>query len=261
MPGIESGSPPFSYEDANTFFKRIVAEHKLRRPHYVWGAVHGLNLAKVLQLPKVSFVEFGVAGGNGLTALEQAADVLERAFGIEIEIYGFDAGTGMPKPKDNRDVPNIWREGAYPMNRAELEKRLKRSALYVGPVDETVSAFAKTQAAPIAFAVFDLCFYSSTKKAFEVFDADTRLMLPRVHCFFRDILGVTIGDFNGDRLAISEFNEEHGNRKISKIYGLQYFLGANVGRWVDQSYMAHIFDHPLYGVYDGLIPEEALPLQ
>jgi hypothetical protein len=33
-----------------------------------------------------------------------------------------------------------------------------------------------------------------------------------------------------------------------------------VGRWVDQYYMAHLFDHPLYGRYDGLIQEATLNL-
>jgi hypothetical protein len=92
-------------------------------------------------------------------------------------------------------------------------------------------------------------------------DADPSLLLPRIHCFFRNILGNTYGDFNGERLAISEYDASHDVRKISKIYGLQYFLRPNVGRWADQYYMAHIFDHPLYGSYDGLIRESALDLR
>src|SRR5262249_28046902 len=241
--------------------KKLILEDHLRRPHYVWGAVQGINLAKVLGYKKVSFIEFGVAGGKGMTALELAAEKLESAFGIGIEIYGFDVATGMPKPNDNRDVPNLWREGIYPMDQKELERRLKRSKLYIGPVEQNVPVFVKTNPAPIAFIVFDLCFYSSTKKAFEVFDADSSIFLPRVHCFFRDILGCTIGDFNGDRLAISEFNTEHEQRKISKIYGLQHFLGPGFGRWVEQSYMTHLFDHPAYGTYDGLISQSALNLE
>ena len=261
MPKIECGNPPFSYDNANRFFKKIIMEDRLRRPHYVWGAVQGINLARALGLKRVSLIEFGVAGGNGLTALEQAAERLQKTFDLDIEVYGFDAVTGMPKPKDNRDVPNMWREGFYPMNQKELEKRLKRTKLYLGPVQETVSAFVKSKPAPIAFIVFDLCFYSSTKKAFDVFDADPSIFVPRVNCFFRDILGCTIGDFNGDRLAIAEFNAEHEMKKISKIYGLQYFLGPNFGRWVEQSYMVHLFDHPSYATYDGLIQQATLELQ
>ena len=81
-----------------------------------------------------------------------------------------------------------------------------------------------------------------------------------MHLFFRNVLGRTIGDHNGERLAIAEFNETRRERKISKIHGLQYYVGSNVGRWVDQYYMAHMFDHGLYGRYDGLIRQAALDL-
>lgn len=254
------GGPPFLYEDGNHYFKKIVKEQRLRRPHFVWGALQGVNLAKVLGLSRVSLIEFGVAGGNGLVALENIAQTLEGIFGVGIDVHGFDAVGGMPKAKDHRDLPNLWRAGFYPMNRKKLEQRLKRSKLHLGMVDETVSAFIESKPAPVAFIAFDLCFYSSTSKAFHVFDADQSLLLPRIHCFFRNILGCTFGDYNGERLAMSEFNSSHEMRKISKIYGLQYFLGSNIGRWVDQSYMAHIGDHHLYGQYDGLIQQATLDL-
>jgi len=48
VPKIECGNPPFSYDNANRFFKKIMMEDGLRRPHYVWGAVQGINLAKAL---------------------------------------------------------------------------------------------------------------------------------------------------------------------------------------------------------------------
>ena len=43
-------------------------------------------------------------------------------------------------------------------------------------------------------------------------------------------------------------------RKISPLYGLQYFLPAPYAqqRWVAQMFMAHLFDHPAYGQDDGL---------
>ena len=235
-------------------------ERGLRRPHYVWGAVQALNLAKVLGIPKVSFIEFGVAGGNGLTALESIAEALGPEFGVDIEIHGFDAVGGMPKAKDYRDLPNLWREGFYPMDPAKLEQKLKVAKLHLGLVEETVPEFLRTRPAPVAFVAFDLCFYSSTVKALRTFEGDTSLLLPRVHCFFRNILGPTLGDFNGERLAISEFNLSHETRKLSKIYGMEYFLRLKTARWVDQYYMAYIFDHPLYGQYDGLIQQAALDL-
>ena len=255
------GLPPFSYEESNRFFRKLVTQDRLRRPHFVWGAVQGVNLAKVLGFSRVSFIEFGVAGGNGLTALESIAEELQPVFDIEIDIHGFDAVGGMPKTTDPRDLPNLWRQGFYPMNREALDRRLKKAKLHLGSVDETIRAFIESKPAPVAFIGFDLCFYSSTIKALRIFDGDQSLLLPRVHCFYRNVLGVTVGDHNGERLAMSEFNATHEARKISKIYGLQYFLGPKVGRWVDQFYMAHIFDHDLYGQYDGLIREATLDLR
>jgi hypothetical protein len=254
------GPPPFSYEESNRLFGKLVAQDRLRRPHYVWGAVQGVNLAKALGFSRVSFIEFGVAGGNGLTALESIAQKLQTAFNVEIDVHGFDAIGGMPKATDNRDTPNLWREGFYPMDPDKLRERLQKAKLHLGLVEETVPVFIESKPAPVAFIGFDLCFYSSTLKAFRIFDAHQSLLLPRVHCFFRNILGRTFGDHNGERLAMSEFNASHETRKISKIYGLQYYLGSKVGRWVDQFYIAHIFDHDLYGQYDGLIKEATLDL-
>jgi hypothetical protein len=253
--------PPLVYEAANAYFKKICNRKGLRRPHYVWGGIQGLNLAKALGINRVSFIEFGVAGGNGLTALEGLADTLEPAFRIKIDIYGFDAAGGMPKARDYRDTPNLWQEGFYPMDPEKLQARLKRTKLHLGPVEETVPEFVASRPAPVAFVAFDLCYYSSTAKALGIFDAHQSALLPRVHCFFRNTLGRTFGDFNGERLAISEFNANHEVRNISKIYGLQYYVGSNIGRWVDQYYMAHICDHDSYGTYDGLIRESALDLR
>jgi hypothetical protein len=131
----------------------------------------------------------------------------------------------------------------------------------VGLVEKTVPAFVRTNPAPVGFVAFDLCLYSSTSKAFQLLEADPSVLLPRVHCFFRNTLGPTLGDFNGERLAIAEFNVNHDARKISRIYGLQYFLTPAVGRWVEQYYMAHVADHPMYGRYDGLIQQSTLDLQ
>jgi len=241
----------------------MVAERGLRRPHYVWGAVQALNLAKALGIGRVSFIEFGVAGGNGLTALESIAAHVGPEFGVDVDIHGFDAVGGMPKARDHRDLPHLWSEGFYPMDPDKLRRKLKSARLHLGLVEKTVPAFLDSGPAPVAFIAFDLCLYSSTTRALQVLEVqDPTLLLPRVHCFFRNILGPSVGDFNGERLAMAEFNERHDMRKISKIYALNHFLRhPPVGRWVDQYYMAHAFDHPLYGHYDGLISESTLNLK
>ena len=76
-----------------------------KRPQYIWGVLQGAALGKVLGIERISVIEFGIAGGAGLIAMERAAELAEEMVGIEINVYGFDTGVGMPKPADYRDVP------------------------------------------------------------------------------------------------------------------------------------------------------------
>jgi hypothetical protein len=224
---------------------------------YAWGMVQGVNLAKALGIGRVSVLEFGVAGGNGLVSLERIARKAQDIFGVTVDVFGFDTGIGLPKPKDHRDMPNLWSEGFFPMDPDKLKRRLERAQLILGDTKETVPKFILSDISPVAFASFDLDFYTSTMHALALFEADHRLLLPRVQCYFDDVLAVTFGDHVGERLAISEFNESHKMRKISPIYGLRYFVPERYSRWMwEKQYMAHIFDHPLYGNYDGSVNHE-----
>src|SRR5688500_14593869 len=97
------------------------------RPYYAFCMYNAAALAKALGLGRISAIEFGVAGGNGLVNLESHADELTRASGCEFEIYGFDLATGLPKPLDYRDMPYMWAEGFYKMDRTLLESKLKHA--------------------------------------------------------------------------------------------------------------------------------------
>jgi hypothetical protein len=225
-----------------------------RKPGYVWGVLQGVGLAKVLGLHRASVVEFGVAGGAGLLALERIAEAVEELLEVEVEVYGFDTGSGHPKPQDYRDCPNLWMGGDYPMDKAQLEPQLRRARLKLGLVEETVPAFLASSLSPVAFVSIDLDLYSSTRDALRLFDAKQEALLPRVYCYFDDINGYTYSDYTGERLAIAEFNEAHEMRKLSPIYGLKHFVPPAYSNawWVDLLYLAHIFDHPLYGHPDEL---------
>lgn len=65
-------------------------------------------------------------------------------------------------------------------------------------------------------------------------------------------MGYGYNDFTGERLAIHEFNAEHGLRKLSPMYGLKWFVPRECfhDRWVEMLYFAHMFDHPSYGAVD-----------
>jgi hypothetical protein len=216
-----------------------------KKPEYIWGVLQGAALGKVLGFERISVIEFGVAGGRGLLAMEQAAEMVERMMGgIQIDVYGFDAGKSLPKPQDYRD-------GQFPMDGNQLERRLRRAQLELGLVEDTIPIFLDSNPAPIAFVSMDLDLYSSTKNALKIFEADERFLLPRVLCYFDGILGYTFSEYNGERLAISEFNDIHSMRKISLLYGLKYFtlVGSS---WPDKMFFLHAFDHSMYSHPDSL---------
>ena len=256
----EAAQSPFDYDHVNLLHESIMAtEGSSLRANYLHGVLHAARLASVLGIPAISVLEFGVAGGRGLLALERASVHAGKAFGVNIDVYGFDSGRGLPKPTDFRDCPNLFFEGQFPLDAARLLPRLERAELILGLVDETVDAFMARPPAPIGFASFDLDLYSSTVSALRVFETGAELMLPRVHCYFDDITGFTYADHNGERLAISEFNEAHELRKLSPIYAAEFYVPEREARalWVRKLYMAHILDHPRYGDYDGLVRREA----
>jgi hypothetical protein len=239
-----------------------VLEHGRRKPNYVWGTIQGAGLAQILGIRQISVIEFGVAGGNGLIALQDIAVRVEEILGVEISVYGFDTGSGLPKPTDYRDLPNLFSEGLYPMVVEKLRPKLNKAHLILGRVENTIVDFINSKPPPIAFVSFDLDLYTSTRDAFALFEADQDLLLPRVHCYFDDIFGSTYSEFTGELLAIAEFNAGHKMRKISKINGLTYLLPPRLPhqRWPEKFYLAHIFDHQLYGHYDGLNRGDTLGL-
>lgn len=224
------------------------------RPHFTWGVLHAAHLARAIGVPRISVIEFGVAGGNGLVSLERIAEHVESVVGVGIDVYGFDTGTGLPKPSDYRDLPNLWRESAFSMDVARLTDRLKKTRLILGRVEDTIGDFVASGPAPVGFISFDLDYYSSTVGALTLLASQYAILLPRVHCYFDDIMAFTYSEFTGERLAIVEFNAKHKGRKLAPIHGLRYYVPPAYAHasWTEQFYLAHFFDHELYNHHDGL---------
>jgi hypothetical protein len=257
-PESEKQESEFAYQSLNAIYQRLICKDDGElRPTYTWGVLQTCHLASVLGVKHISVIELGVGGGRGLVALERVSEKLENIFKVEIDVYGFDSGCGLPKPKDYRDMPNLWSEGAYPMEEETLRKRLRRAQLKIGLLEETAPKFIESDPAPVGFMSFDLDFYSSTVQALSILETNQDLLLPRIHCYFDDMLGFTYGHHNGERLAIREFNEKHKMRQISKIYGLRYYLpdSERNASWPEKMYMAHILDHSLYDEPDGLVTD------
>ena len=224
------------------------------RPAYAYGVQQGAYLASRLGLPAISVIEFGVAGGRGLVALEEIARLASRAYGVKIEVYGFDRAVGLPKTADFRDLPYTWEEGFFEMDVDELRSRLTEARLVIGDIADTVPTFVDTHdPAPVAFVAIDLDYYSSTVDALRIFDVPESRVLPRVLCYFDDLVGedhVLQNDLVGEALAINEFNLDRKETKILPVTGLsaKRVLPAD---WNDSMLAMHRFDHPNYDTYVG----------
>ena len=241
-------------------FTEVMQKYPVGRPSYRWGTLCAAAVARQLGYERISVIEFGVAGGSGLVKLEQLAAEAERITGVGIDVYGFDTGVGLPRPTDYRDVPQLWGEGDYKMDVDLLKSKLTSANLLLGPVSETVSEFIELSPAPVGFISFDMDLYSSTMDAFKLFEAEQSALMPRIVCYFDDIMGYSHSDFTGERLAISDFNDSHGDRKISKIYGLRDILRSEK-IWTDMMFMFHAFDHARYGEFDGTNQISDIPLR
>ncbi|MCU1278986.1 MAG: hypothetical protein JWM53_2532 [bacterium] len=227
-------------------------------PHYAYGAYWSAFLARQLGVPRITAVEFGVAGGRGLVALQDAAQQISGELGVGIDVVGFDSGGGMPPPVDYRDLPHIWGEGFYKMDADKLRARLTSARLILGDVRDTVPELLATPSlAPIGFVAFDLDYYSSTKAAFGIFGDGGAKCLPRVHCYFDDVASNDLGCMNeyvGELLAIREYNESHPAQKICKFENLR-LSRPRWEDWQEKMYVHHNFGDPRYATQ--VIPLEA----
>jgi len=210
------------------------------RPHYGYCIQKAAQLASNLGHKKMSIIELGVAGGQGLLVIENNCKIISKHIDIDFEIYGFDMETGLPKPVDYRDEPYKWNEGFYKMDKEKLQSKLKSSQLLIGDVEKTVkNYFVDYDPAPIGCIMFDLDLYSSTKSAIQLFDGDEKYFLPRVMCYFDDIGSI---EFVGERLVIKEFNDLHKSKKIGQNLKLKFNMNVR-GNYI---FEFHNFKHNDY---------------
>lgn len=234
----------------------------IERPHYGYCVCNAAVLAKRLGYDRISLLEFGVAGGNGLLNLEYHAQEVSKLLDIQIEIYGFDTGKGLPKPVDYRDLPYHWKEGFFKMDVPALQAKLKMSKLVLGDIRDTAkSFFEQYQPAPIGFIAYDFDFYSSTISALEMLESGAEHYLPRVFCYFDDTVGTEFelyNDFTGQRLAINEFNQNHEAIKLSRSYHL--LAKKIVEPWFHQIWVCHFLNHGKYNKFVS-VENQQLPIK
>lgn len=211
------------------------------RPNYLLGVLRAADQAREERIPKILAIEFGVAAGNGLLALQDAAEAVERETGIVIEVAGFDSGQGMPPvPFDFRDHTDWWIPQDYPMDVAGLKSRLKpRTRLILGPVAENVRHFVEENEVSVGFVSFDLDYYSSTKDALPLLSGSKRRMLRRTTLYFDDIDFFFNHQFAGELLAIDEFNATNDDVRIDRWRGIRKQRPFPEAAWLDKMYVAH----------------------
>jgi len=231
-------------------FKQRLDMDAVIYPGYAYSMYNSALQAKALGIRKISAIEFGVATGHGLLAMEQHAREIEKELGIEYEVFGFDMGTGLPKPTDYKDQGYFWAESSFEMNEERLRSTLHSAKLIMGDVDFTIEEFMqKEKSSPIGFISFDLDFYSSTLASFKIFSFNENMFLPRVECFMDDVCSTELliaSKGTGVLKAIIDFNETSKTfKKILKKEGVS-FLRRFRSNWHDKIYVFHNFNHPKY---------------
>ena len=239
--------PPFrlaSYFFVKHFAKSIRVVERwgaVSRPHYLAGVLAAADQAVREGVKEISVFEFGVAGGNGLLALQACADAVERETGVKIQVFGFDTGAGLPDPcKDYRDHPDQWRAGDYRMDVQALQKRLmKRNSLVLGNVRDTVPVFAAEGHPPVGFVSCDVDLYSSSRDVLQILSHPRQKKLQRVFLYFDDVDFTFNHRFAGELLAIQEFNQSNDLIKIDRWRGIRKGRVFSEEPWLDSMFVAH----------------------
>lgn len=213
-----------------------------KRPQYLLGLVTAAQQARLQKISGFSAVEFGVACGNGLLSLQEEAHAVSLEYGLNIKVFGFDLGTGLPPlGGDHRDHPDIWAPGDYAMDEALLRSRLdKESELILGDIKQTVPTFfAKFSPPPLGFISIDLDLYSSTRPALEILAAPDKKMLLHVPIYVDDIDMVYTHRRGGELLAIDEFNQAGTKVFIDRWRGIKGFRPFPEAPYLERFFIAH----------------------
>tara|TARA_A100001015_G_scaffold17261_1_gene20099 strand:+ start:1320 stop:2147 length:828 start_codon:yes stop_codon:yes gene_type:complete len=223
----------------------LTIKYKRFRPHYETILLESVLEANKLGYEEVSVLELGVAGGNGIIALENYRKKIEKLTNVKIKIYGFDYGDGLPITKNKFDLPFFWSSGEFKIDKEKLYNKID-SKIFFGDIKDTFKEFVKSKPPTISAIFFDLDYYSSTKNFLNQLSEFKELLSPRVYCYFDDIFNVNhyFNEHNGELLAIKEFNNESKDIKIGKSptdsSDFKFPIGA------EKLFMLHNFSHKDY---------------
>ena len=83
-----------------------------------------------------------------------------------------------------------------------------------------------------------------------MFEEDEKHFLPRVFCYFDDIIGsdmALMNNYTGERLAVNEFNDEHEKIKFCLPYHLLHKKSVEPKHHGIR--ICHLFNHSRYNDY------------
>ncbi len=229
-------------------FRRKVEYDLILRHSNAFALLKAADQAKERGLPGITVLEFGVAAGAGLMNLCVLAQKVTSLTGIDIQVFGFDTGKGMPAPRDYRDHPDIYGKGDFAANLEALRAILPPNGhLILGELAETAPRFVKEKLsaqAPIGYVFLDVDYYSSTVEALKIFDGPPDCYLPMLSIHVDDIDFEAHNPYAGELLAINEFNEQHRFRKICRQEFLESSRLFRKAEWIRHMFTLHVMDHP-----------------
>jgi hypothetical protein len=208
------------------------------------GVLAAADQANRQGVKRISVIEFGVAGGNGLLELERVSALVEKELEVHIHVVGFDMGSqGLPMfVGDHRDHPDIWKKGDFPMDIDSLLKKISpRTTLIIGNVKTSIEEYIGVHnESPIGFVSFDMDLYSSTTDALRLFTDQRVSTLYHVPAYFDDIESMFNYKDAGELRAINEFNETNRDRIcIDRWYGVKEGRPFPERGFLDRMYVIH----------------------
>jgi hypothetical protein len=215
---------------------------------YAYSVLKAARFARYRGVDTVSLLEFGVASGAGLMNMAEIARHVGEELGISFRLYGFDTGKGMPPARDYRDHPEYYQQGDFRMDPDALRANLPASTkLVLGDLKETIPAFLQSlpKGEPIGFVSIDVDYYWSTVEALRVLDGAPEQYMPTTVMYLDDVLFDGHNRWQGELLAIEEFNAAHERRKIELATLLPTQRIFRNPQWFRQIYSLHVLDHPV----------------
>lgn len=219
-----------------------------RLPHYAFGIYEAAKRALKEGQKKITVIEFGVANGRGLLAMAKYAEKVKSSMNIEVSVIGFDSGGGMPKHEGYLDHPELYVQGDFPMqDPARLKKLLPDSArLIITDLNTEDWTQYITKDAPVGFISIDVDYYSSTINLLNrLHSIEADKLLSNSLFYLDDVCLDNHNPYQGELLAVTEFNEASALRKFDSYYArLRHRQKFCNEQWLEQMYQFHCLDHP-----------------